>query len=107
MKRSPSNIIALGAAVLALQGCRDRAAPTESSGQRPLAASVAPPEPAGRYVVVFSAERVPADVGERVARLGGSVEASLESIGVAVVSGLTPEAAAELATQADIRNLEP
>jgi len=107
MKRSPSNIIALGAAVLALQGCRDRAAPTESSGQRPLAASVASPEPAGRYVVVFSAERVPADFGDRVSRLGGSVEASLENIGVAVVTGLPEASAVELAAEGGIRNVEP
>src|SRR2546428_688949 len=107
MKRSPSNIIALGAAVRALEGCRDRAAPTESSGKRPLAASVASPEPAGRYVVVFSAERVPADFGDRVSRLGGSVEASLENIGVAVVTGLPEASAAELAAEGGIRNVEP
>src|SRR2546428_13903640 len=97
MKRSPSTLIALGAAVLALQGCRDGAAPTEASGQRTLAASVASPDPAGRYVVVFAAQHVPADFAPRVARLGGAVEASLDEIGVAAVTGRTETASARAA----------
>jgi subtilisin family serine protease len=60
-----------------------------------------------RHVVVFAAERVPADFAERTARLGGSVETSLDGIGVAVVTGLSEPAAAELAAQGDIQNVEP
>lgn len=61
----------------------------------------------GRYIVLFAAEGVPADFAERVSKRGGSVEASLDKIGVAVVTGLTDAAAAELAAEADIRNVEP
>jgi subtilisin family serine protease len=72
-----------------------------------LAASVTPPEEAGRHVVVFAAERVPSDFAERIASLGGAVEAALDRIGVAAVTGLTETAAAELAASPDIRAVEP
>jgi subtilisin family serine protease len=61
----------------------------------------------GRHLVVFAAEGVPADFVERVTRLGGSIEASLENIGVAAVTGLTDATAAELAATGDIRAIEP
>src|SRR2546426_9724258 len=108
MKRSPSNLFALAAvAALALQGCVDQRPPTESASRGAFAASVTSLDQAGRHVVVFAAEGVPADLGERAARLGGSVEASLDNIGVAAVTGLTQDAAAALAAQADIRHVEP
>jgi subtilisin family serine protease len=106
MNRHAAQLIALGAAV-ALQGCHDRSLPTESRARGTLIASVTPADPAGRHVVVFAAERVPADFGERAARLGGSVEASLDNIGVAAVTGLSEGTAAELAASADIRAVEP
>ena len=109
MYRSPSNtfISAAVAAVLALQGCDDQPVPTESGARGALAASVASNEQAGRYLVVFGAERVPADFGERVSKLGGAVEASLDNIGVAAVTGLTEAAAAELAADKEVRAVEP
>ena len=107
MNRHTGNLITLGAAILALQACHDRRAPTELPGAGPLAASMAPAEHDGRYLVVFTAERAPADFGERVAQVGGAVEAALDSIGVAAVTGLSQTAAAELAAGADIRAVEP
>src|SRR5206468_5650434 len=85
----------------------ERAAPTDVSGQQMLASNAASPESSGRYVVVFSSERVPADFGARVAQLGGSIENALDSIGVAAVTGLSEAGAAELAASADIRAVEP
>src|SRR6266705_2617559 len=78
-----------------------------STSSRLLAASAVSLESSGRYVVVFSAERVPVDFGERVAALGGSIESRLDSIGVAAVTGLSEAGAAELAANADIRAVEP
>src|SRR2546422_845468 len=106
MNRHGGKVIVLGAA-LALLGCQDQPAPTEAATRRMLAASVTPADLAGRHLVVFTAERVPADFGERVARLGGSVETSLDSIGVASVTGLSSDAASELAASADTRAVEP
>src|SRR6266566_7468430 len=107
MNRSRSNIVALAAvAALALQGCHDQSTPTAPAA-RILAASVTPADPAGRHLVVFTAGRVPADFGERAAQLGGVVGASLDSIGVAAVTGLSDGAAAELAAGTDIRAVEP
>jgi len=92
-------------AALALGACQERA-PTEASS-RMLAASAAALESSGRYVVVFSAERVPGDFGARVAALGGSIESALDSIGVAAVTGLSESGAAELAAAVGIRAVEP
>ena len=108
MKRTRSHIVALAAvAALALPACQEQREPTEPTRRGPLAASVTPTDPAGRHLVLFTAERVPADFGARAARLGGAVEASLDSIGVAAVTGLSEAAAAELAASADIRAVEP
>jgi subtilisin family serine protease len=106
MRHIPSHRFALAAA-LVLQSCANERAPTALAGSGALAASVTPADPAGRHLVVFTAERVPADFGERAARLGGSVEATLDSIGVAVVTGLSESAATELASAAGIRAVEP
>ena len=92
-------------AALALGACQERA-PTEPSS-RMLAANAASLESSGRYVVVFSAQRVPVDFGARVAALGGSIESALDSIGVAAVTGLSEAEAAELAAAAGIRAVEP
>jgi subtilisin family serine protease len=94
--------------VLGMVACSDRPVPTAASGvSRALGASVTAAEGTGRYVVVFAAEQLLADFPTRVARLGGSVEAALDSIGVAVVTGLTAAAAAEVAGAADVRAVEP
>src|SRR5437016_1325023 len=107
MHRSRSNIVALAVAARAYQACQGQRGPTEPTRRAALTASMTPADPAGRHLVVFAAERVPADLGERVARLGGTVEAALGSIGVAAVTGLSETGAAELAASADIRAVEP
>src|SRR2546422_1715331 len=107
MKRHASCILILSLVGLSLQGCQDQPAPTQSRASGALAASVTPADPAGRQLVVFTAERVPADFANRVARLGGTIEAALDSIGVAAVTGLSEVAVTELGAAADIRAVEP
>lgn len=107
MRNNQSKVFVLAAAALMLLGGCDAApAPTELAGGDVAPASAASIEH-GRYVVLFSGEQVPADFEDRVAKLGGSVEASLGPIGVAAVTGLTEGAAAELAAGAGVRNVEP
>src|SRR5256884_268855 len=106
MYRNQSSFLAFAiVAALALGACQERA-PTEASS-RMLAASAASLESSGRYVVVFSAERVPVDFGERIAALGGSIESAIDSVGVAAVTGLSEVAVTELGAAADIRAVEP
>src|SRR5690349_15163406 len=109
MHRNRSSVFGLAAvAVLASLGCHEQALPTEPGSAGPaLATLVAAPQPATRHVVVFAAERVPADFPARVTTLGGSIETSLDSIGVATVTGLTAAAAADLAAAPDIQAVEP
>ena len=85
-------------------GC-DRSQPVGPSME--AASAAVSQQETSRYVVLFTAEGVPTDFRERVLRLGGSVEASLDGIGVATVTGLGATAAAELATDGDIRAVEP
>ena len=106
MRHIPSHGFALAAA-LVLQSCANEWAPTALAGSGALAASVTPADPAGRHLVVFTAERVPADFVDRVSRLGGTIDAALDSIGVAAVTGLSEAGVAELAAGADIRAVEP
>jgi lantibiotic leader peptide-processing serine protease len=61
-----------------------------------------------RHIVVFAASQgTPADFARRAAALGGSLEASLDSIGVAVVTGLSNAAADSLAAMSDVSFVEP
>jgi subtilisin family serine protease len=96
----------LAGVLLGTNACSERSGPTESA--EPVSGLPFPASggSAGRYLVVFGPERVPADFADRVAKLGGDVEASLEPIGVASVTGLTATAATELAAGADIRAVE-
>src|SRR5437868_1991156 len=108
MRHNRSNVFALAtAAVLAAQGCGDQRVPTDVADRAALSARVTSPQEASRHLVVFTAERVPADFRDRVSRVGGSVEATLDGIGVVTVTGLTTAAAGELAAGADVQAVEP
>jgi subtilisin family serine protease len=107
MRRLSSRFLPLLATLLALPGCSDRSMPAEPDHGQPLTASVTPAEHRGRHIVVFTAERIPADFAERVEQLGGTVSQSLDSIGVGVVHGLSESAVATLAADADVRAVEP
>src|SRR5437773_196904 len=90
MRHSTSRFFSLTVvAALALQGCNDAPVPIELAGNVMLAASLTPAEHTGRQIVLFTAERVPADFVARVERLGGTVSQSLDSIGVGVVDDLS------------------
>src|SRR5260370_28246522 len=96
MNRSRSSSFALAAlAALALQACQDQRELTEPARRGVLSASVMPADPAGRHLVVFTAERVPADFGARVSNVGGAVEALLDSIGLAAAAGRARAAAVQ------------
>jgi len=84
---------------LALQACVPYVSSPGDPG--PLADPNAP-----RHLVLFSSEQVPADFGQRVASLGGSVEIALDEIGMATVTGLSQAAATELAGAPGIRSVE-
>lgn len=93
-------------ATLGTNACSDRDPPAAPDGAL-LPSYASEGSPVARYLVVFAAERVPADFGARIARLDGTIEASLDSIGVAAVSGLTETAAVELMAAEDVRAVEP
>ena len=96
-------LLALGTGLAA--GCADQATPLDPlAGTR--ATITADDAGEGRYVVAFQAAHgSPKGFEERVAALGGRVEALLEPIGGAVVAGLGEAAAAELAAFDGVRTV--
>ena len=102
----PSRTALVVFAGLVLIGCGGRADPTQSPSFDAAAQVEEPSLGKSRHVVLFAAERVPDDFAERVIRLGGTVIASLDSIGVGVVSGLSSSASAALAREPDVRAVE-
>ena len=64
-------------------------------------------EVSNNHMVVMEARRLPADLAQRVEALGGTIVAAHDAIGVATVSGLTAEAAAELQSALDVRFVQP
>lgn len=98
------NIAAFATIALALGGCRVDSPPTALS-KDVRSMRLASMDKTNRHIVVFAAQHVPIDFASRVASLGGFVEATHDSIGVATVGGLSPAAAAELFAS-DVRALE-
>src|SRR5687768_5171751 len=82
------------AAVLALMGCSDRITDPVVTTAPSLA--VIPDAGNGKYIVNFSGTSIPGDFASRVDALGGTVDASYDGVGTAVVSGLTDASAASL-----------
>jgi subtilisin family serine protease len=95
-------------AAFCLVACAETPQPTALRHLRPGAALTSETLATARQVVVFHGEQgIPADFGRRVELLGGTLEASLDSIGVAVVAGLPPDSAASLAAMSDVAFVEP
>ena len=63
-------------------------------------------EETGTYLILFEDTYIPDDFVQQVAHLGGTIEFSHE-VGIAIVSGLTEAAAAELGERKDISVIEP
>lgn len=99
--------VSAGAVLLILSACAEAPIPTTpSAGLRavgPIATGSAAAE--GRYLVVAHSN-VPGDLADRVAAMGGTVSAVFAPIGVAVVAGLSADAAATLSRSQGIAHVE-
>ena len=101
MKKS---MLYLAVGVIGLSACADEVTqPGAVSGPQPalMSAAVAESEDAG-YVVEFDGGAPSATVAEEVESLGGRIEFVSDVGGFANVKGLTPEAAATLATKSGV-----
>jgi subtilisin family serine protease len=98
------------AGAVGLAACSDKtSAPfsPEMSAPSFSSAEVSDAVSTGRHLVVFSSNnKIPAAFAQRVADLGGKIEAGYGKIGVAVVSGLSDEAAAQLQAFDDTQTVE-
>jgi len=104
---TPPRITLLLATALLAFGCTDPTEPLASIARPAAVASARNDVLPGRYLVVFRGEQVPPDFNATVAALGGTVDNSLDDIGVATVSGLTAEGALSLAGQDGVKSVEP
>src|SRR5688572_4951968 len=96
------------AVLLVAVACSEAPIPTSPSTELRAVRSVASltAAEAGRYLVVASSPNVPGDLAVRVAKLGGAVDMTLAPIGVAVVSGLYGDDAAQLQKTQGIAHVE-
>lgn len=107
MKRSTPLLLA---GLVGLTACIDNPAAPGFPASPPLTAAGNPTfssadlgTPTDRHIAVLtSSSSIPQDFDARVAALGGTIEASYAAIGVAVVSGLSDEAAADLQAADDV-----
>lgn len=95
---------ALSAALLA--GCgSDHQAPTAPADSPNFAVSSNAAGRAGRHLVVFSGQSVPAGFADRVKALGGKVEIENAALGFAAVRGLNAAGVAALAKAAGVMSV--
>lgn len=104
MLRISHSGLSTGLIVLALVGCTDSPSPTDPSAAS-FSAAASLSEGAD-HIVVFSDAAVPADFENRVSTRGGTVTRHFDEVGVAVVSGLTDAAAADLASTPGVSGIE-
>src|SRR6266498_1863100 len=100
--------LAVVSIVCSLFGCRDAldAVNSRSASLQPSMASISQPAES-RFLLVLDPNGAPSDLGGRVSALGGVVDAHLENIGLAVVTGLTAAGAQELRSVPGIIAVEP
>jgi subtilisin family serine protease len=92
------------AGTVALSACADDATTPSltSPAERAAANTDAAPPQADRHMFVFAEKTIPADFAARVQAAGGTVEKEFRGMGIAAVTGLTAEAAAQLGASADV-----
>ena len=65
---------------------------------------VAGPE---KHLVHFASDAIPADFADQVTSLGATVDAAYDGVGIAVVSGLSPDAVTQLASKPGVTDVDP
>src|SRR5688572_18974270 len=101
---------ALGASlVLFTAACADEITTTASTptALSRISTSAALSIESDKHIVHFTGDDIPASFSARVTALGGTVDAAYAGVGIAVVDGLTPDAATQLAADAGISAVDP
>jgi lantibiotic leader peptide-processing serine protease len=101
---------ALACALLLLAGCADDALRPLDEDTTVAAGAGMPDiefEPTGSHIVMFRGNDIPSDFVPRLAALGGTLEAALGPLGIAVVSGLNDESVELLGRVHGVQLVEP
>jgi lantibiotic leader peptide-processing serine protease len=102
MKRYSVLSLASLAGVLALGACADVSTPPAAVAGPSLSADAG----SGRYVVEFKGNGIPSGFAAQVAGMGGTVVTSHAGAGIAVVSGLSEVAAAQLGAASGVQKVQ-
>jgi lantibiotic leader peptide-processing serine protease len=95
------------AAIVGFAACSDHTTTPAAPEDASFSGAASSLETTGQHLVMFNAQRVPANFAVTVARSGGSVVAAYDQIGVAVVSGLSESAASALSRDRDVSLVTP
>jgi subtilisin family serine protease len=96
-------------ALVLVSACADETAPVTSApaAVSRISNSAALSAPRSKHLVHFASDAVPSDFASRVSTLGGSVDASYNDVGIAVVAGLSAPAAEQLASVPGVSAVDP
>ncbi|MBA2669334.1 MAG: hypothetical protein H0U67_03060, partial [Gemmatimonadetes bacterium] len=98
-----TTMLLLGA--VSLSACTDQVTNPIEPAMRSMSES-GEVQATGKYIVMFGNQRIAKSFAGDVAKLGGTVDASYDAIGVAVVAGLSDAAAASLRSLNNVANVE-
>ena len=107
-RRSRAHAAAVLAAALLASACvsRDVASPATADLTR-LTSAAASVTAANRYIVHFKGTDIPADFSTVVASAGGTIDASYDGAGIAVVSNLGGDGAEQLERMSSVEAVDP
>jgi subtilisin family serine protease len=89
-----------------LAACSDRTPTAPATSYEPALKAHSAVTPTGKHLVFFDGQLSDA-FDAKVAALGGTVDAEYGEVGIAVVSGLTPDEAAQLASEQGVTSVDP
>ena len=101
MKRT--SVLSLVALTAVLGACADISTPTAEVAGPAMSSSAG----GGKYVVEFKGNGIPSGFASQVGSLGGTVDAAFGGAGIALVSGLSDAAAAQLGASSGVQKVQP
>lgn len=101
--------VALCASIVLFTACAGDRAPTATAptALSQLSSAAALSASNGKHLVHFSGDAIPTGFAARIAALGATVDAAYDGVGIAVVNGLSSEAASQLASVPGVSSVDP
>jgi len=88
-----------------LAACERASVTSLRPGATGLSLSLSGTDATAQYLVEFKGNKLPADLAARTDALGGRIVGSVDELGVAIIGGLTTDAATALSAQSDVASM--